>query len=83
MDDPFLNCPLLLSLFVSSSSHLTSPPSHVYLLNSPPPPSPPPPPPKEKKEEEEEEGTVFIFATVFLSLFEQKIHGDVEDLEDL
>ena len=47
------------------------------------PPPPPPPPKKKTKKEEEEEGTVFIFATLFLSLFEQKIHGVVEDLEDL
>ena len=48
-------------------------------------PSTPPPPhqkKKKKKKEEEEEDTVFIFI-LFLSLFEQKIHSDVEDLEDL
>ena len=45
------------------------------------PPTPLPPPLQRKKQEEE--GTVFIFATLFLSLFEQKIHGVVEDLEDL
>ena len=44
--------------------------------------SSPSPPKKKKKKEEEEEDTVFIFI-LFLSLFEQKIHGDVEDLEDL
>ena len=43
---------------------------------------PPPLQKKKKKKEEEEEDTVFIFI-LFLSLFEQKIHGDVEDLEDL